>query len=226
MIEFLLYDILFFWTYVIVSVNICVQQKIDLFNSRFVKEMERGCKRLLIQLPISNIMVSAIMPYTRIVDEFNLRGCLWYIIAFDFLQFFIHWSLHLNRHVYKRIHHKTVYTIPFSATIMDPVEYIITGMVPTLLPLFFIQISLLGWAIVNMLMFLHGLFIHSPLKLPYEGYLLGAKNHTIHHIVKNRNFGFLLPWWDQLLNTETHHIPLGHIRRKIRRHYGKKKIYP
>ena len=224
MLEVLLYDIIFFGTYIGVSTWICIQEKYNLFGSRFYRELERGCKGLLIQLPVSNVLVSWIMPYTHMINEFSLRGCLWYIIAFDFLQFFIHWLLHLNRRIYRSIHHehhKTIYVIPFSATIMDPVEYVLTGTIPTVLPLFFIEINLLGWVLVNMMVFIHGLFIHSSYKLPYEGYLLGAQNHATHHMVRNKNFGFLLPWWDQIFNTYTDHIPLDRIRNRIRHRYEK-----
>lgn len=221
MIEFLLYDFIFFWTYVILSINICLRQKISLFNYRTGTEMEKGCKNLLIQLPISNMIAY----FTKFQDVSSLRACLWYVIVFDFLQFAVHWLFHSRVYLYKKFHrehHKSIYGIPFSATIMDPYEYFMIGIVPSFLPLMFIPMTFLGWSIVNYLLFIYSILIHSPVSLPF----VRSQHHLTHHLVRNKNFGYLLPWWDQFFNTETHHIPLSHIRQKTRRHYENIDRYP
>ena len=225
MIEYIIYDMLFFGIYIYVSTWICIQEGYRMSGSRFYKEFEKGMVGLALQLPISNIVVSALLPYTQVTTEFSMYACVQYFVMFDFLQFIIHYMLHYNKNVYKKIHqkhHKTVYVVPFSATILSFNEIIITGLLPTLLPLFVIDIDILGWTLMNMLFFIHGLFIHSTYKLPYEPYLLGSQNHAFHHMKKTVNYGFILPIWDQLLKSGTFRIPRDHIRQRVLRYYENK----
>ena len=224
MIEYILYDLLFFGIYIGVSTWISIHEKYNIASLKFINEIKRGSKSLLVQLPTSNVVMTMALPYTRVTNEFSLMGCLYYLFFFDFLVFFIHWMFHQNKHVYKAIHHEhhiTKYVSPFSATILDFKEHILIGIVPTLLPLFFVDIDLIGWTITNMLIFVHGIFIHSTYKLPYEGYLLGSHNHSLHHMCRHKNFGFLFPIWDELFKSKTRHIPRDRIRTRVHRHYEK-----
>lgn len=225
MIEFVIYDTLFFLTYIYVGTWICKHENYSTADDRFYKEISKGTKGLLLQLPISNIAMTTIVPYTRLSDTFTFGACIEYLIMFDLLQFIIHYMLHMNKTVYKKIHmdhHKTVYVMPFSATNLTLYEIFITGLIPTLLPLFFIDIDFIGWTVMNIFFFIHSLFIHSTFKLPYEPLLLGSQNHAAHHMKKTINYGFLLPVWDQLARVGTYQIPRDHIRQRIHRYYDNK----
>ena len=222
MIEYLIYDSLFLFVYIYVSTWICRQEKYTMKGSRFYKEVEKGTLGLLKQLPMSNVILHTVMPYTRLTNTFSIIACFQYLLFFDFLVFCIHVLLHSNRTIYNLIHkehHRTIYVVPFSATILDNKEYLCTGMIPTILPLFFIDIDLIGWTMINIFIFIHGLFIHSTYELPYEKYLLGSQNHSIHHVKKSVNFGFLLPIWDYIFGTRTYQ---KRIKNMIHRYYDNK----
>ena len=225
MIEYIISDVTLFGIYIYVSTWICFQEGYVMSDKRFYRELEQGVKGLMLQLPLSNVAMSTILPYTKLSTTFSLKACVEYIVAVDFLLFFLHYMLHSNKYVYKKIHmehHKTIYVVPFSATILTFNEMIVTGLIPTLLPLFFIDIDFIGWTLINIFVLIHGLFIHSTYKLPYEPFLLGSQNHAIHHMKKTVNYGFLLPIWDKLIRSETLKIPRAHIRQRVHRYYENK----
>ena len=219
MIEYILSDVLIFGIYIYVSTWICIQEGYDMSNKRFYRELEQGVKGLALQLSLSNATMSML---PKMSTTFSPVACVEYLVAVDFLLFFIHYMLHSNKTIYKKIHkehHKTVYVVPFSATRLTIFEMITSGLVPTLVPLFFIDVDFIGWTVINIFVLIHGLFIHSTYKLPYEPFLLGSQNHAVHHMKKTVNYGFLLPIWDKLLRFETLKTPRAHIRQRIHRYY-------
>ena len=224
--KFVLYDLLFFWTYIVVSTGICLHQGYNIVSNRMMREIKEGCKSICISLPLSNVVSMIAMPYTNtMITPFSVVSCIEYLFLLDMFQFFFHYSMHQVPYLYKTIHkhhHSTTYVTPFSALILDFKEHIITGIVPTTLPLFMMDISILGWVISNMFIFLHGLFIHSTKRLPYEGrFLLGSHNHAHHHIHVKSHFGLLNPMWDMLFDTLPYHLTGEQVNNKIMRFYNK-----
>jgi sterol desaturase/sphingolipid hydroxylase (fatty acid hydroxylase superfamily) len=225
MIEYLIYNTIFFGVYICVGSWICEQENYNTSDTRFLREFESGSRGLMKQLLVSNVITSNLIPYTQMSSTFSLYACLQYLVFFDFLQFLVHYMLHMDKDVYKKIHmdhHKTVYVNPFSATRMTLSEVMVTGIIPTVVPLFSINIDFVGWTIMNVFFFIHGLFIHSTYKLPYEPFLLGSQNHAAHHMKKTVNFGFLLPIWDEIAKSGMYQIPRDHIRQRIHRYYDNK----
>ena len=198
MIEFLLYDVLFMASYVFVSFMICTREGYQ-FRKPLRQELERGLNSLAVQLPFSN-MAMQITPFGQ---AWGPLACIRYLVCFDALVFWIHLALHRNHWLYDNVHkehHRTIWVSPFSATILDWREHLLVGVVPTVLPLFFIDLSFGAWTMMNMVIFLYGMAIHSSLPIP------GAREHATHHVFKNTHFGFMFSIWDTLLGTSTYPI--------------------
>lgn len=221
--EILLYDCFLLMFYLFTSSYVCYSEGYNFKNKNLQKEIKQGIKGFLIQLPISNISLYTILPYTYIGDYWSIKNCFYYILSYDTIIFWFHWLMHINPYLYNKIHkkhHETLFVSPFSTTILDVKEDVITGVLPTIIPLFFLELNLTCWAILNMMIFVHGILIHSTKLLPYEKYLLGSKTHSIHHFAKGTNFGFIFPWWDKLLRTENKHMERRTIIKKIKEQYA------
>jgi sterol desaturase/sphingolipid hydroxylase (fatty acid hydroxylase superfamily) len=220
---FLIYDAVFLLIYFSVSSFICFQEGYNLSNKLLQNEMIKGTKHFIIQLALSNITITCVLPYTYMGDYWSIINCIAYLLYFDTFVFWSHICLHRNKYLFHTIHqkhHKTLYVSPFSTTILSLKEYLLNTVLPTTLPLFFIRMNFASWTIVNLLIFFHGIFIHSTYKLPYEGYfLLGSKSHSIHHVAKSTNFGFLFPWWDKILGTNNTNISRERITKQIKNNY-------
>ena len=205
---------------------LCIQQGYPIMSNRLHREIKEGCKGILTSLPLSNIASVLVMPYTNVeTTPFRWLPCFQYLFVFDMLLFMTHWLMHNYIFLYQTIHkhhHSTIYVSPFSSLILDIKEHIVTGLIPTNLSLFFIDISLIGWVMVNMLIFLHGIAIHSTYRLPYEGkWVLGSYNHASHHINMKAHYGFLNPMWDMLFNSLPYYISSSGINKRIMKYYNK-----
>ena len=199
-----LYDFLFLNIYIVTSLAICVYEKYN-FRKPLRIEMSRGLKSFCIQLPLSNLA----MYFCSFGTRFSIWGCLQYIFLFDLLVFVFHYMLHTNKWLYDnvhKVHHKTIHVSPFSATILDPLEHIIIGILPTMLPLLVVDIDIIGWTLTNACIFIHGLLIHSTIMIPYDTVLLGPREHATHHIFKRTHYGFINPLWDIVCGTATYPI--------------------
>jgi len=191
--------------YWVLSLLICIIGKYNLLSKRLWSEAYRGTKSLIIQLPLSNLAIFTFAPKWAEIQ--NFAACIAYIVCFDITVFLYHSAFHKFQYLYKTIHnehHKTHYVCPFSATSLSISEHIIIGIVPTLVPLYFIPMTQWGWAFINALFFMHGLFIHSTVRSPFE-YLgfIGTREHATHHIHPKTNMGFLIPWFTSTTQERT-----------------------
>ena len=221
--EFLLYDCFLFTFYFGIASIISYYEGHNFKNPNLQKEMIKGSKDFLIQLPLSNVFIYTLLDYTYIGEYWSIMNCIYYLMFYDTIIFWFHWLMHKSPYLYKHIHkkhHQTLYVSAFSTTILDVKEEIITGLLPSFIPLFFIRLNYTSWGILNLLVFFHGLLIHSTIQLPYERFLLGSKSHSIHHIAKNTNFGLIFPWWDMLLSTQNTLIQRETIVKKIKNKYS------
>ena len=199
----IVYDLAFMMLYLIVSFYICIRERYN-FKRPLREEMINGTKSLCVQLPLSN-MSTYLCPFST---EFRLFNCIAYVFLFDLIVFCLHYSFHNNKWLYENVHkthHKTIHVSPFSATILDIKEHILVGILPTILPLFFVDMTFVGWSITNAFIFMHGLLIHSTLDYRI-GRLLGADEHATHHLFKNTHLGFINPLWDHMIGTATYPI--------------------
>ena len=200
----IVYDALFMGVYIVTSLAICIKEKYN-FKKPLREEMFRGVKSLCLQLPMSNVA----MGVCEFGEVFSVKKCFYYLFLFDFIVFVFHYAMHSNQMLYEKIHkehHKTIHVSPFSATILDPLEHVIVGIIPTVLPLVFVDIDKIGWTLTNLFIFLHGLIIHSTLHTPYDNLLLGSHEHATHHMFKKTHYGFLNPLWDILCGSNTYPI--------------------
>ena len=212
----IMYDIAFMAMYWIVSCMICLAGGISLMSPYLWIEMFRGTKSLLLQLPMSNLAIAAFAPTWA--EYQHPIAAIVYVIMFDLTALCMHRIFHMFPSVYRSVHqrhHETRYVSPFSATVLDFKEHIFVGIVPTLLPLYFAPMSELGWAVMNALIFLHGLFIHSNVHSPLEMLgCIGTVEHATHHIRPDTNFGFMIPW-----DSMVHPITEESLFHRIRMHY-------
>ena len=94
-----------------------------------------------------------------------------------------------------KTHHATQYVCPFSATTLHVFEHLLVGILPTILPLFIFPMTEGGWAMANLVIFIHGLFIHSNVPSPLERLgCIGTLEHATHHLRPKTNLGFMVPW--------------------------------
>ncbi len=199
MLQYILYDSLFMGMYVITSYMICVYEKYQ-FRSPLRNEISRGISSMVLQLPISNVAMELFAPFGT---EFSILNCFRYLVLFDAIVFWMHYMFHTIPYLYVNIHkehHQTVWVSPFSATILNWKEHILIGVVPTLIPLYIIDMSLGAWTFMNILIFIYGMLIHSSVDFP------GAHEHASHHVFKNTHFGFIFPMWDTWMGTSTYPI--------------------
>tara|TARA_R110000851_G_scaffold159236_1_gene302479 strand:- start:14 stop:592 length:579 start_codon:yes stop_codon:yes gene_type:complete len=178
---------------------ICIREGYQ-FRKPLRNEISHGIESMAMQLPLSNIAMEFLAPFGT---EFTPLVCARYLIMFDTIVFWMHWAFHASPWLYKNIHrehHQTIWVSPFSATILNWKEHILVGVVPTILPLYFLDMSLLAWSLMNSLIFIYGMIIHSSMNFP------GAHEHASHHVYKNTHFGFMFPFWDAWMGTGTYPI--------------------
>ena len=212
MLSYIIYDSVFLGLYVFVSYMICVYEKYQ-FRSPLRNEISRGVASMMLQLPISNIAMELFTPFGT---GFNLLCCARYLVLFDTIVFWMHYMFHKVPYLYNNIHkehHHTIWVSPFSATILDWKEHILIGVVPTVIPLYFIDMSMNAWAFMNILIFIYGMLIHSSVNLT------GAHAHASHHVFKNTNFGFIFPQWDFLMGTDNFSITRDQLLMGIAKTY-------
>lgn len=191
------YNLSFLALYWVMSVYICIVGGYSLCSYRLMWECWKGTKSLVLQLPMSNIAVMALAPHWAETQSF--AGCVAYVACFDFIVYWIHTTLHAIPYLYKNVHqehHRAHYVCPFSATTLSISEHVVIGIIPTILPLYLIPMSQIGWALTNAIFFVHGLFIHSNVRSPLEwcGFI-GTREHATHHVRPKTHFGFLIAWF-------------------------------
>jgi sterol desaturase/sphingolipid hydroxylase (fatty acid hydroxylase superfamily) len=198
--------LIYFPIYFIVSCGICAHEGYN-FKRPLRKEIARGVKGLAMELITSDLAYKYLAPMG---DEFRVKNCVQYLVAWDFIVFCMHYLFHQNDWLYRNVHkhhHETIYVSPFSSTIITLSEHALVGIVPIIVPLFYINMSVVAWTLMNTLIFIYGMVIHSTLKTPWDGVFLGPNEHATHHIYKQTHFGFFLPMWDYLLGTGMSTVP-------------------
>jgi len=191
------YNVAFMSLYWVMSLCICIMGGYNLTNRKLLGEAWRGTKSLAIQLPLSNLAIATLAP--KWSETQSVAACIAYVVCFDIIVFWYHTAFHASPYLYKKIHrehHMTHYVCPFSATSLSMSEHIVIGILPTLLPLYVIPMSEAGWGIINAAFFIHGLFIHSNIRSPFEclGFI-GTREHAAHHVRPKTHMGFLIPWF-------------------------------
>jgi len=128
-----------------------------------------------------------------------------YLFMFDLVFYWTHLILHWGP-VYRYFHanhHAFRPPTAWSGIAIDPVENVLTGMMPLHIPLFFlpfhlytvfgINIVLLGWATL----------LHSGASTPGGWLFIGPQDHNVHHArgLENKNFSAIFSVWDLLFGT-------------------------
>ncbi|OMJ94020.1 hypothetical protein SteCoe_2939 [Stentor coeruleus] len=135
-----------------------------------------------------------------------------FIVVEDFGFYWSHRFLH-HPFMYKRFHkqhHEYVVSIGLAGAYSHPVEFILSGLMPTSLgPVLLGKqchiITLYLWVIMRNLESVDG---HSGYELPWSPFRLlpfsaGAEYHGYHHSHNIGNYGSLLTLWDSLCSTNT-----------------------
>lgn len=128
-----------------------------------------------------------------------------YVLLWDFVFYLTHLVLHMPL-VYRKSHfrhHACRPPVPFSGIAVDPVETILSGMMPYIIPLFILPFHVYTVYGLNMLLMLWATLVHSSLNWTSNPILVTTRDHNLHHTygLKNCNYAAVFTFWDRLFGT-------------------------
>jgi sterol desaturase/sphingolipid hydroxylase (fatty acid hydroxylase superfamily) len=128
-----------------------------------------------------------------------------YVLLWDLVFYFTHLVLHWP-FVYRRSHfrhHACRPPVPWSGIAVDPVETILSGLLPYIVPLFIMPFHVYTVYALNMLLMLWATLVHSSLDWSGNAVLLTTRDHNLHHTygLKNCNYAAVFSFWDRLFGT-------------------------
>jgi hypothetical protein len=108
----------------------------------------------------------------------------------------IYRTFHANHHAFRP-------PTAWSGIAIDPVENVLTGMMPLHIPLFFLPFHLHTVFAINIVLLGWATFLHSGCGLAGGWLFIGPQDHNVHHArgLENRNFSAIFSGWDWLFGT-------------------------
>lgn len=150
--------------------------------------------------------------YAMLYSNIASRGWLYWLVSIPIYVFLwdavfylthlvLHWSW-VYRHSHFR-HHACRPPVPWSGIAIDPLETILSGIMPYTIPLFVMPFHIYTVYALNILLMFWATVVHSS--LPWEGnaVFLGTRDHNLHHTfgLKNCNFAAVFTIFDRLFGT-------------------------
>jgi sterol desaturase/sphingolipid hydroxylase (fatty acid hydroxylase superfamily) len=128
-----------------------------------------------------------------------------YLVMFDLVFYWTHLILHwgpIYRHFHAN-HHGFRPPTAWSGIAIDPVENVLTGMMPLHIPLFFLPFHLHTVFAVNIVLLGWATFLHSGCSAAGGWLFIGPQDHNVHHArgLENRNFSAIFSGFDVLFGT-------------------------
>lgn len=128
-----------------------------------------------------------------------------YLALFDLTFYWTHLILHWGP-VYTHFHanhHAFRPPTAWSGIAVDPVENILTGMMPLHVPLFLLPFHLHTVFAVNIVLMAWATLLHSGCETPGGWLFIGPADHNVHHArgLENRNFSAIFSVWDWAFGT-------------------------
>ena len=119
----------------------------------------------------------------------------------DWTHLILHWGpvyrhFHANHHAFRP-------PTAWSGIAIDPVENVLTGMMPLHIPLFFLPFHLHTVFAVNIVLLGWATLLHSGCGVPGGWLFIGPQDHNVHHArgLENRNFSAIFSCYDLLFGT-------------------------
>jgi sterol desaturase/sphingolipid hydroxylase (fatty acid hydroxylase superfamily) len=128
-----------------------------------------------------------------------------YVLCWDLVFYLTHLVLHFP-YVYRKSHfrhHACRPPVPWSGIAVDPVETILSGMMPYLIPLFIFPFHVYTVYALNMVLMFWATVVHSSLNWSGSPIFVTTRDHNLHHTygLKNCNFAAVFTFWDRLFGT-------------------------
>lgn len=128
-----------------------------------------------------------------------------YVVLWDAVFYVTHLVLHwpwVYRHSHFR-HHACRPPVPWSGIAIDPLETILSGILPYTVPLFVLPFHVYTVYALNIALMFWATVVHSSLPWAGNRLFLGTRDHNLHHTfgLKNCNFAAVFTVWDRLCGT-------------------------
>lgn len=128
-----------------------------------------------------------------------------YLVLFDLVFYWTHLILHWGP-VYRTFHanhHAFRPPTAWSGIAIDPVENVLTGMMPLHIPLFLLPFHLHTVFAINIVLLGWATLLHSGCGVAGGWLFIGPQDHNVHHArgLENRNFSAIFSGYDWLFGT-------------------------
>lgn len=128
-----------------------------------------------------------------------------YIMLWDLVFYLGHIVLHMPW-VYKKSHfrhHACRPPVPWSGIAIDPLETLLSGILPYVVPLFILPFHVYTVYALNIGLMVWATVVHSSMNFVGNTVMLSTKDHNLHHAygLKNFNLGAVFTFWDRIGGT-------------------------
>jgi sterol desaturase/sphingolipid hydroxylase (fatty acid hydroxylase superfamily) len=123
------------------------------------------------------------------------------LVVYDVFRFLMHFGSHVMDFEHHKRHHIVKCSLPFVHTLHTIKDVVVIEVLSMFIGLQFVSISYWEYMVVTILIQMHDILRHGGKRLPYEGVLMGVRDHALHHYHGYGNFGFIFPWWDEICGT-------------------------
>ncbi|OMJ82859.1 hypothetical protein SteCoe_16327 [Stentor coeruleus] len=198
------------------------------------KSFTENLKKTFLIVSFNQLIISPLIAYLSLLSGVNIKlsyedfpsSCVifahivFFIIIEDFVNYWSHRFLH-SPFMYKRFHkqhHDNVMTYSFAGGYSHPVEYILSGLLPTSIgPIILGQkchiVTLYLWVIMRNFESVDG---HSAYEIPWNPFRVlpfsaGAEYHSYHHSHNIGNYGSFLTFWDSFYGTNKSFLAFKNI---------------
>ena len=177
-------------------------------------DIKWGCVSLLVGSPLLQAfgMAHERWGISLVYTDVGEYGWLWlllsmpiYVLLWDLTFYLTHLVLHWPK-VYRKSHfrhHSCRPPVAWSGIAIDPFETLLSGILPYLVPLFFLPFHVYTVYALNMALMIWATCLHSSMPWGGNAILLGPKDHNLHHTfgLKNCNYAAIFTFWDKLGGT-------------------------
>jgi Delta7-sterol 5-desaturase len=128
-----------------------------------------------------------------------------YVMLWDLVFYLTHRVLHWPK-VYRGSHfrhHSCRPPVAWSGIAIDPLETLLSGIAPYVIPLFILPFHIWTVYALNMGLLIWATCLHSSMPFAGNAVILGPKDHNLHHTfgLKNCNYAAVFTFWDRLGGT-------------------------
>jgi sterol desaturase/sphingolipid hydroxylase (fatty acid hydroxylase superfamily) len=128
-----------------------------------------------------------------------------YVILWDLVFYLTHLVLHLPL-VYRKSHfrhHACRPPVAWSGIAIDPLETVLSGILPYTVPLMILPFHIYTVYALNMALLIWATVLHSSCAWLGNAIWVGTRDHNLHHAygLRNYNFAAVFTFWDRIFGT-------------------------